>query len=39
MYRAMADYGVLEGVALYLAGAVLNPSRLNYGSVYSPDRA
>ena len=28
MYRAMADYGVLKGVALWLARAALNPSRL-----------
>ena len=28
MYRAMADYSVLEGVALWLARAVLNPSKL-----------
>ena len=28
MYRAVADYSVLEGVALWLARAVLNPSRL-----------
>ena len=28
MYRAMTDYGVLEGDALWLARAVLSPSRL-----------
>ena len=28
MYRAGADYGVLEGVALCLARAALKPSRL-----------
>ena len=28
MYRAMADYGVLKGDALWLARAALNPSRL-----------
>ena len=25
MYRSLADYSVLEGVALWLARAVLNP--------------
>ena len=28
MYRAVADYGLLEGAALWLARAALNPSRL-----------
>ena len=28
MYRAMADYGVRKGDALWLARAALNPSRL-----------
>ena len=28
MYKVVADYSVLEGVALWLARAVLDPSRL-----------
>ena len=28
MYRAVADYSVLEDVAVWLAKVVLNPSRL-----------
>ena len=33
MYRTNADYGVLEDVALWLARAALNPSRLDVASV------
>ena len=28
MYRTVADYGLLDGAALWLARAALNPSRL-----------
>ena len=28
MYRAVSDYGVLKGVAIWLVKAALNPSRL-----------